>query len=205
MRNSSSGSLVSGWGDVALCGLFLALSLLAGILVVTVLLVATSPVVSMFPPDSGAQEIVFGIAMMWGVVTGCVAVVFTIGPYRRMHIGTPVESFDAAESVPLEMIGRPIARRTAANDRRPRAAAAAYAADDADDALLLEEEAAAPRRRAGRAIAQPNQTVLINGSGYSFAATTSTSINASGRARAEITKSVEAGASLPRNWARTSR
>ena len=151
MRSSSSasasGSLVSGWGDVALCGLFLALSVLAGILVVTVLLVATSPVVSMFPVDSGAQEIVLGISLMWGVVTGCVAAVFTIGPYRRMHIGTQVESFDEAESVPLEMIGRPIARRPAANDRRIRVAA--YAAEDADDALLLVQEAAPPRRRAG--------------------------------------------------------
>ena len=70
---SASGPLVSGCGDVALCGLFLALSLLAGIFVVTVLLVASSPLVSMFPPDSGAHEIVLGISLMWGVVTGCVA------------------------------------------------------------------------------------------------------------------------------------
>jgi hypothetical protein len=150
MRSSSSasGRVVSGWGGIALCALFLALSLLAGILAVTVLLVATSPVVAMFPPDSGAQEIVLGISMMWGVVIGCVVAVFTIGPYCRMHIGTQVESFDEAESVPLEMIGRPIARRRAANDRRIRAAAAPYREDDVDE-LLLEEEAAPRRRRAG--------------------------------------------------------
>jgi hypothetical protein len=150
MRSSSSasGHVVSGWGGIALCGLFLALSLLAGILAVTVLLVAASPVVAMFPPDSGAQEIVLGISMMWGVVIGCVVAVFTIGPYCRMHIGTQVESFDEAESVPLEMIGRPIARRRAANDRRIRAAAVSYREDDVDE-LLLEEEAAPRRRHAG--------------------------------------------------------
>jgi len=152
MRSSSSasGPLVSGCGDVALCGLFLALSLLAGIFVVTVLLVASSPLVSMFPPDSGAHETVLGISLMWGVVTGCVAAVFTIGPYRRMHVGAQVESFDEAESVPLEMVGRPIARRRPANDRRAPARnhrAAAYAEDDTDDELLLEEEAELPRRR----------------------------------------------------------
>jgi hypothetical protein len=150
MRSSSSvsGPSLSGWGSIALCGLFLALSLLAGILVVTVLMVATSPVVSMFPPDSGAQEIVLAISMMWGVVTGCVVAVFTIGPYCRMHIGTQVESFDEAESVPLEMIGRPIARRRAANDRRLPAAPARSAEDDADE-LLLDEAAEMPRHRGG--------------------------------------------------------
>lgn len=155
MRSSSSasGPLVSGCGDVALCGLFLVVSLLAGIFVVTVLLVAASPLVSMFPPDSGAQEIVLGISLMWGVVTGCVVAVFTIGPYRRMHVGTQIESVDETESVPLEMIGRPIARRRAANDRRAparRQQAVAYAEaeaeEDAEDALLLEEEAELPRR-----------------------------------------------------------
>src|SRR6185437_8037804 len=98
MRNSSPS--VTGLGDLAVCGLFFALSLIAGIFVVTVVMVATSPVVSMFPPDSGAQEIVLGISLMWGVVTGCVVAVFTIGPYRRMHSGALIESFDEAESVP---------------------------------------------------------------------------------------------------------
>jgi hypothetical protein len=102
----------------------------------------------MFPLDSGAQEIVLGISLMWGVVTGCVVAVFTIGPYRRMHAGAQIESFNEAENVPLEMIGRPIDRRPAANDRRVRAAAPVYAADE--DELLLEEEAAEmPRRRTG--------------------------------------------------------
>jgi hypothetical protein len=146
MRNSSPSA--TSLGDIAVCGLFFALSLVAGIFVVTVLLVATSPVVSMFPPDSGAQEIVFGISLMWGVVTGCVVAVFTIGPYRRMHVGAQVESFTEAESVPLEMIGRPISRRPAANDRRLHAAAPVYAADDEDELLLEEEAAEMPRRRA---------------------------------------------------------
>jgi len=145
MRSPSSSAL--SFGDVALCGLFLALSLLAGVFVVTVLLVATSPLVGMFPVDSGAHEIVLGISLMWGVVSGCVVAVFTIGPYRRMHAGAQIEAVDDGESMPLEMIGRPIARRRAANDRRAHVAAARYAAVDDEDELLLEEEAEAPRRR----------------------------------------------------------
>ena len=81
-------------------------------------MVITSPVVAWFPADSGAQEIVLGISLMWGVVAGCVVAVFSIGSYRRMHAGTQIEALNEAESVPLEMIGRPIARRSAANDRR---------------------------------------------------------------------------------------
>ena len=144
MRSPPSSAL--SFGDVALCGLFLALSLLAGVFVVTVLVVATSPLVGMFPVDSGAHEIVLGISLMWGVVSGCVVAVFSIGPYRRMHAGSQIEAVDDGESMPLEMIGRPIARRRAANDRRARVAPARYAADDEDE-LLLEEEAEAPRRR----------------------------------------------------------
>jgi hypothetical protein len=145
MRNSSSSA--PRIGDLAVCGLFLALSLIAGIFVVTVLLVATSPLVALFPPDSGASEIVLGISLMWGVVIGCVVAVFTIGPYRRMHIGAPIESFDETESIPLEMIGRPIGRRRAANDRRVRVAERVY--EDEDEMLLEEEEAPIPQRRAG--------------------------------------------------------
>jgi hypothetical protein len=147
MRNSSPSA--TSLGDLAVCGLFFALSLIAGIFVVTVLLVATSPVVSMFPPDSGAQEIVLGISLMWGVVTGCVVAVYTLGSYRRMHIGAQIQSADEAESVPLEMIGRPISRSVsrhrAANDRRVRVVAPVY--EDEDELLLEEEEAPMPRRR----------------------------------------------------------
>src|SRR5580692_1577540 len=153
MRNSSSTS-TSG-GDLLLCGIFCALSILAGALVVTFILVATSPIVSLFPPDSGASEIITGIAMLWGVVTGCVVAVFTIGPWRRLQRRTQVERFDEADAVPLEMIGRPVPRRRrVANDARARYAADAYAHedeayDDETDELVLEEEAEMPRRRAG--------------------------------------------------------
>jgi hypothetical protein len=157
----------SGLRDIALGGLFVAFSLLAGILVVTVLLVVTSPIIQLFPRDSGAQDIVLGVSLLWGAVSGCVVAAFTTDPYRRMRIRMRGGSPDEAESVPLEMIGRPIARRVA-NERRMHT----------------------PARIAA---------------GYSLAATTSTSTRASGRASAEITKRVEAGASLPRNWARTSR
>lgn len=150
MRSSSS---ASGSGNGALYGLFIALSLLAGILVVAVLWIATSPIVALFPPDSGAQEIMVGISLIWGIVAGCMVAVFTIGASRRMHVGAQFESIDEAEALPLEMIGRPIgpsiARRRAANDRRARAVT--YAEDD-DDELLLDEEAELPRRRGSQRV-----------------------------------------------------
>jgi hypothetical protein len=151
MRNSSSSA--TGLGDFAIFGLFTALSIIVGIFVVTVLMVITSPVVAIFPVDSGAQEIVLGISLMWGVVAGCVTAVFTIGSYRRIHVGAQMETLNDAESVPLEMIGRPIGARRPANDRRTRAparkrAAAAVYEDDEDELLLVEEQEA-PRRRAG--------------------------------------------------------
>jgi hypothetical protein len=155
MRSSSPSA--SGLGDLAIFGLFTGLSIIVGVFVVTVLMVMTVPVVAVFPMDSGAQEIILGISLMWGVVAGCVTAVFTIGSYRRMHVGTQMESLDAAESVPLEMIGRPIgrpvSRHNVANDRRRvRAASPVYEDDEDDeDELLLEEEAAEmpPRRAAG--------------------------------------------------------
>ena len=109
-----------------------------------------------------------------------------------MHAGAQIESFSEAENVPLETIGQPIGRRRAANDWRVRAAAPVYAADE--DELLLEEEAA-------RCPGAVPAVGVIGAPDYSLAATTSTSINASGRAKAEMTNSVDAGASLPRNWA----
>jgi hypothetical protein len=150
MRNTSSSA--TGLGDFAIFGLFTALSIMVGVFVVTVLMVIASPVVAIFPVDSGAQEIVLGISLMWGVVAGCVTAVFTIGSYRRIHVGAQIETINEAESVPLEMIGRPIGARRAANDRRTRVPARAHAAaavyeDDEDELVLVEEEA--PRRRAG--------------------------------------------------------
>jgi uncharacterized membrane protein YccC len=138
-----------------LCGIFGALSILAGALVVTFILVATSPIVALFPAASGASEIVTAVAMLWGVVTGCVVAVYTIGPWRRLHSRTQIERFDEAEAVPLEMIGRPLPRRRrrVANDAPARYAADAYAYedeayDDETGELVLEEEAEMPRRRA---------------------------------------------------------
>lgn len=151
MRKSSSSS-TSG-GDLLLCGVFAALSILAGMLVVTFILVVASPIVSMFPPDAGASEIVTGVAMLWGVVTGCVVAVYTIGPWRRLHSRAQIESLDDGNAVPLELIGRPVPRRRVANDGRARHAAQRYAVpdegfEDDDDALLLDDEAEMPRRRA---------------------------------------------------------
>lgn len=141
MRNSSS---TTSFGDFALCALFCALAVVAGLLVVTLILLVTSPVVSMFPADSGASEIVTGVALLWGVVAGCTVAVFTIGPWRRLHGNAQLERFDDADAVPLELVGRPLPRRRVANDARSRAAADAFA----DDELLLDDEAEAPRRRA---------------------------------------------------------
>jgi hypothetical protein len=138
MRNSSS---ASSFGDIALCALFFSLSVVAGLLVVALLLIATSPVVSMFPADSGASEIVTGVALLWGVVIGCVVAVFTIGPWRRLHSRAQLEHFDDADAVPLELIGRPLPRRRVANDARARyAAVAADGFEDDEDELLLEDE-----------------------------------------------------------------
>jgi hypothetical protein len=150
--SSSSASRTSGSGlsDLAISGLFFALALVVGLFVVAALMVIASPVVAWFPADSGAQEIVLGISLMWGVVAGCVVAVFSIGSYRRMHAGAQIEAPDEAESVPLEMIGRPIARRAAANDRRVpvRNQRGAAPVEGDEDELLLDEEAEMPRRRA---------------------------------------------------------
>lgn len=149
MRDTSSST--TSFADRALCALFFAVSVAAGLLVVALLLLVTSPIVSMFPADSGASEIVTGVALLWGVVTGCVVAVSTIGPWRRLHSRAPLERFDDAEAVPLELVGRPLARRRVANDARARhVAAAAYADDDFaddEDVLLLDDEIVAPRRR----------------------------------------------------------
>jgi hypothetical protein len=148
MRSSSSSA--TGVGDLAICALFFLLSALAGVLVVTLLLVATSPVVSIFPPDSGASEIVLGVSLTWGVVTGCVVAVFTIGPWRRLRARAQIESIDDGDALPLELIGRPLPRRRVANDFRPRAAANDARGLEDEDELLLEEAEELPRRYASR-------------------------------------------------------
>ena len=164
MRKSSSSSTT--FGDLMVFGSFLGLSILASVFVTGILMVMAWPVVVVFPVDSGAKEIVTVLSLLWGVVSGCVVAVFTIGPWRRLQAHARVETFDDNDALPLEMIGRPIGARrpvandvyeTAANDTRPRRANRArrpvkeYAEeydDDLDDAeLLLEDEAEMPRRR----------------------------------------------------------
>ena len=164
MRKSSSSS--TGFGDLLVFGSFLGLSIIAGAFVAFLLMVAASPVVAIFPVDSGAKEIVTVLSLLWGVVSGCVVAVFTIGPWRRLQAHAPVERFDDNDALPLEMIGRPIgARRRVANDvdenaaahdtRSHRAGHARHQAEEYDDArddaeLLLEEEVEMPRRRPAR-------------------------------------------------------
>jgi hypothetical protein len=152
MRKSSSSS--TGLGDLMIFASFLALSVVAGAFVALLLMVAASPVVAIFPADSGAKEIVTTLALLWGVVAGCVVAVFTIGPWRRLQARARVERFDDSDALPLEMIGRPVGTRrvandAAANDMHPRRVVRTrFQADedDRDDALMLEEEAEMPRR-----------------------------------------------------------
>ncbi|HVA15830.1 MAG TPA: hypothetical protein VNF99_21470 [Stellaceae bacterium] len=117
---STSSASATGIGDLAISALFLSFSLVAGILVAILLLVATSPLVAIFPPDSGASAIVLGIALLWGVVTGCVVAVFTLGSWRRLRARAQIEALDDAEAVPLELVGCKLPRRRIANDQPPR-------------------------------------------------------------------------------------
>lgn len=103
--SSSSSSSPLRLGEVALCALFCVFAMIAGALVAVVLLVATSPLVAIFPTASGAKEIVLALALLWGVVTGCVVAVLTIGPWLRLRASTQIDYLDEAEAVPLELVG----------------------------------------------------------------------------------------------------
>lgn len=67
----------------------IALSVLAGIAGVIVLLVTFEPLVAGFPRASGARELVFTIALLWGVVIGGFAAVVTLGRWRAAQPSRP--------------------------------------------------------------------------------------------------------------------
>jgi len=65
------------------------LSAIAGIAVTLFLIVSLSPLVSLFPATSGAREVAWGIALMWGVVVAATVGVFSFGSFRRLKQPAP--------------------------------------------------------------------------------------------------------------------
>lgn len=76
MRSSSG----SGFGTSLL---LFTLSAVGGAAVTLFLIVSLGPLVALFPPTSGASEIAYGIAVMWGLVVTATIAVLSIGSYRR--------------------------------------------------------------------------------------------------------------------------
>jgi len=76
MRSSSG----TGFGTSLL---LFTLSAVGGAAVTLFLIVSLGPLVALFPPTSGAQEIAYGIAVMWGLVVAATIAVLSIGSYRR--------------------------------------------------------------------------------------------------------------------------
>src|SRR6185437_10344603 len=63
--------------------LLFVLSAIGGAAVTVFLVISLGPLVALFPPTSGAQEIAYGIAVMWGLVVAATVAVLSIGSYRR--------------------------------------------------------------------------------------------------------------------------
>jgi len=76
MRSSSG----TGFGTSLL---LFALSAVGGTAVTLFLIISLGPLVALFPPTSGALEIAYGIAVMWGLVVTATIAVLSIGSYRR--------------------------------------------------------------------------------------------------------------------------
>ncbi|MDE2228042.1 MAG: hypothetical protein KGL11_03250 [Alphaproteobacteria bacterium] len=76
MRSSSG----IGFGTSFLLFLLAAVS---GAAVSLFLIISLDPLVALFPPTSGAQEIAYGIAIMWGAVVAATVGVLAIGSFRR--------------------------------------------------------------------------------------------------------------------------
>lgn len=76
MRSSSG----TGFGTSLL---LFALSAVGGTAVTLFLIISLGPLVALFPPTSGATEIAYGIAVMWGLVVTATIAVLSIGSYRR--------------------------------------------------------------------------------------------------------------------------
>ncbi|MGH7001125.1 MAG: hypothetical protein ACREEA_06430 [Stellaceae bacterium] len=76
MRSSSG----TGFGTSLL---LLMLSAVGGAAVTLFLIISRGPLVALFPPTSGAPEIAYGIAVMWGLVVAATIAVLSIASYRR--------------------------------------------------------------------------------------------------------------------------
>lgn len=76
MRSSSG----TGFGTSLL---LFTLSAVGGAAVTLFLIISLDPLVALFPPTSGAPEIAYGIAVMWGLVVTATIAVLSIGSYRR--------------------------------------------------------------------------------------------------------------------------
>ena len=76
MRSSSG----TGFGTSLL---LFTLSAVGGAAVTLFLIISLGPLVALFPPTSGAPEIAYGIAVMWGLVVAATIAVLSIGSYRR--------------------------------------------------------------------------------------------------------------------------
>lgn len=63
--------------------LLLLLSAISGLAVTLFLTISLSPMVKLFPPTSGAREVAYGIAIMWGVVVAATVAVYAFGSVRR--------------------------------------------------------------------------------------------------------------------------
>jgi hypothetical protein len=74
----------SGTGFGTSLVLFL-LSAVGGAAVTLFLIISLDPLVALFPPTSGAQEIAYGIAVIWGLVVAATIAVLSIGSFRRRH------------------------------------------------------------------------------------------------------------------------
>lgn len=138
MRDHASTS----FGDLAVYALFVLASLISGGTVIGFFVVASAPIVAIFPEGSGAQEIVLGIAILWGVVVGCVVAVFTLGPWHRHRAHGRRRSFREVDGFLLPP-ARPL--RYAHAPRSPVLEFAeyddGYDAYDEDGLLVLADEA----------------------------------------------------------------
>ncbi len=123
------------FGDLAVYALFALVSLFSGGVVIAFFVVATAPLVSIYPAGSGAQEVVLGVAILWGVVIGCVVAVFTLGPWHRHRARGRLRNFHEEDELPLAPV-RPVRRRS----RPARRAAQEFDEFDDDGLLILAEE-----------------------------------------------------------------
>lgn len=143
--------------------LLFVLSAIGGAAVTVFLVISLGPLVALFPPTSGAQEIAYGIAVMWGLVVAATVAVLSIGSYRRRR---QVPDFyeahwqqryvPAAPQYAAPAVQRDVARP--ALDARLRQMDALMAANQA----LVErlERAAAPRALPA-ALATPLQPAAV--------------------------------------------